>query len=125
MHLPTILSIGLVLTTTSALGINCRGSSDCSLTDCPSLGQVLSIIEEIDDNSWFDNGEHIACIRAGAQAYSLCAFLQNSGGALGSSIKTLARELQQHGCGNCGSVPLFYPGDNDVNNGELTFNAVW
>ncbi|KAL4908781.1 killer toxin [Aspergillus multicolor] len=124
MHLRSMLSLPLLLSTASALGINCRGSSDCSLTDAPSLGEIVSLIEEIADDSWWDNGEHIACIRSGSHAYSICAFLQNSGGAPGSSVKTLARELQGHGCGVCGSIPLFYPDDNDVNDGELTVNAV-
>jgi hypothetical protein len=124
MHLHTILPLSLLLSTAAALGINCRGSSDCVLTDCPSMGEVVSLIEEFDDDTWFDNGEHIACIGSGDEDYSLCAFLQNSGGAPGSSIKTLARDLQEHGCENCGSIPLFYPGDNNVDDGELTFNAV-
>ncbi|KAL4886884.1 Kp4-domain-containing protein [Aspergillus karnatakaensis] len=124
MQTLTFLPLLSLLTTTTALGINCRGSSDCGLSSAPSMGEIVSIIEEIPDNAWYNNGEHITCIASATNDYSICAFLQNSGGAPGSSIKTLARELQQHGCQNCGSIPLFFPNDNDVSNGELTVNVV-
>ncbi|OCL14192.1 killer toxin [Glonium stellatum] len=114
-----------VLSSANAKGINCEGSSDCGLSDAPSMGELVSIIEDsVPDDQFYANGEHIVCIESGSRAYSICAFCQMSGGAPGSSIKVLARELLAHGCQNCGSIPLFYPGDNNVADGELTFNAV-
>ncbi|KAJ5649517.1 killer toxin [Penicillium longicatenatum] len=101
-----------------ALGINCRGSSNCGAPDAPEL------IDQIDPSRWYDNGEQIACQNEALDEGAVCAFLQNSGGAPASSIITLARELEDHGCGVCGSIPLFYPNDNNVDDGELTINFV-
>ncbi|KAJ5475959.1 hypothetical protein N7475_001688 [Penicillium sp. IBT 31633x] len=53
-----------------------------------------------------------------------CAFLQGTGGTNGGKIKELAHYIPDHGCKMCGSVPYFYPGDNNVANGQLTFNYV-
>jgi hypothetical protein len=70
----------------------------------------------------------LACEEAGTSiaglTHTICAFLQKSGGAPGRSIKTLSRAIPDHGCAVCGSVPLFFPDDNNVDNGMLTFNAV-
>jgi len=114
----------------AALGINCRGAPDCG-----SAGASLELtraIESIDPGRWFANGEQIACITVivtnidygGSSPSSTCAFLQNTGGAWGSRILELAHYLQNHGCKRCGSVPYFYPEDNDVSHGELTYNHV-
>lgn len=125
MHLLTTLLAATTLTSlTYALGINCLGSIKCALQHPllkggHPLDDVVASIDSIDPNRFFQNGEHIACVN------SLCAFLQNSGGAPGHSIIDLAHALQGHGCGNCGSVPLFFfQGDNDGGIGELTINAV-
>lgn len=48
----------------------------------------------------------------------------NSNGASGSQIKAVAASIGEHGCKVCGSVPLGFPGTNDVKNGELKFNFV-
>lgn len=85
------------------------------------------------DNQWYNNGEHIGCVQSSGSYIAdptegdigFCAFLQNTDGTWGSIIKQLAPYIPQHGCRVCGSVPYFYPrGDNDVNDGMLTFNMV-
>jgi len=111
----------------AALGINCRGAGGCG-----SAGRSLArAIELIDPDRWFANGEQIACVTvtstsidSGTTQSSFCAFLQNTGGAWGSRILELAHYLRDHGCKGCGSVPYFYPEDNDVSHGELTYNTV-
>ena len=40
------------------------------------------------------------------------------------NIQGLAPRIPEHGCDKCGSVPYFFPSDNDVTHGELTFNYV-
>ncbi|KAJ7478407.1 killer toxin [Mycena latifolia] len=117
MYLPFI-SLAVVLATTSkvaATGINCDGSGLCG----PKVAtQLVSDILTMSDSTWVNNGQHIAC------EGDICAFLQNTGGAPGSNIKGLAHFITEHGCESCGSVPYFYPSDNNVADGELTFNAV-
>ncbi|KAJ7161469.1 Kp4-domain-containing protein [Mycena crocata] len=100
------------------LGINCLGSSLCKGRPSNTAAQLAGYISNAPSGAWYNNGEQIACVR------SICAFLQNSGGAPGSSVKALAQHILAHGCTACGSVPLFYPNDNDVRNGQLTFNYV-
>ncbi|KAJ6576048.1 Kp4-domain-containing protein [Mycena vulgaris] len=100
------------------LGINCQGSRLCDGNAFDTSSQLVEYINQASDGTWFNNGQHIACVN------SICAFLQNSNGAPGSSVKALAHYIPDHNCKVCGSVPLFYPNDNNVANGELTFNAV-
>ncbi|SPJ90354.1 related to KP4 killer toxin [Fusarium torulosum] len=111
----TILSL---TATASAKGINCEGSSQCGFFAADGMKKMVKLINSIDEkkHSWANNGQQIACVE------NQCAFLQKTGGAPISSIKTLITELYDHGCDGCGSIPLFYPGDNNVNNGELTVN---
>jgi hypothetical protein len=93
----------------------------------------LSTINLIDENRWYNNGEHIACFTGEAATgfgapspISACAFLQNTGGTWGSIIKTLMQSfMDNHNCGLCGSIPYYFPqGDNNVANGMLTINYV-
>lgn len=122
------VAIASLVVSASALGINCRGSGACALAiSGNSARELANYINNINDGRYYQNGEHIACATfaadEGTQGH-VCAFLQNSNGAPGSSIRALAHYIPDHGCKECGSVPLFYPDDNDVNNGELTFNVV-
>jgi hypothetical protein len=124
----TTVAITTLAISTSATGINCAGSGACALAIAGNSARELSnYINNIDDNRYYQNGEHIACATfssdEGTQGH-VCAFLQNSNGAPGHSIRALAHYIPDHGCKECGSVPLFYPGDNNVANGELTFNVV-
>lgn len=123
------LAIAMIASTASvsALGINCEGSGYCSpIVGNPGannhpLPEMADYIDYgIDDNRWYGEGEHIAC----DQGSAVCAFVQKASGAWGSDIARLVRDLANHGCTVCGSVPLGFPGTNDVNNGEVTFNFV-
>jgi hypothetical protein len=106
----------------SALGINCQGSSVCGAADGNVAQDLTNYINGIDQNRRYANGQQIACIPTRAGGY--CAFLQNTGGALGRDILRIAHYIPEHGCRTCGSVPYFYPSDNDVSHGELTYNYV-
>jgi len=55
-----------------------------------------------------------------------CAFLANTGGILGSGIQQLVQDIVNHGCGVCGSVPVFFnSGDNDEgDHGSLVIDFV-
>ncbi|KAI0528523.1 killer toxin [Xylaria digitata] len=106
------------------LGINCRGSTYCFFdNDKINLREADTLrwfINAIDAGRWYNNGEQIACTPA-----QICAFLQNTGGTWGSKIKQLAPYIPNHGCTSCGSVPYYYPeGNNNVADGQLTFNYV-
>ncbi|WQF87897.1 Putative killer toxin Kp4/SMK, killer toxin, Kp4 [Colletotrichum destructivum] len=109
----------------TALGINCRGSVRCGGNGQPGnirgdeAASLAKWINGIDENRWYNNGQQIACTST-----NICAFLQNTGGAPGRNIKGLAHFIPEHSCKVCGSVPYFYPGINDVSQGELTFNWV-
>ena len=99
------------------LGINCRGSGECA-RDAAAM-QLTGYINELDPNSWFDDGEKLACVGR------ICAFLQGTSGATGAMIQSIAHFIPEHGCLVCGSVPYYYVGgNNDVRYGQLTYNAV-
>ena len=122
MHPSTILCLLLTPLLTSALGINCRGSSDCDFATTGAMSEIIKLIDSMSDSTCVTSGEQIACFDAGIT--SICAFTQKTGATVcGGELKTLIGDLQGHGCGECGSVPLGYPGTNDVSNGELTVNA--
>lgn len=116
MFIALLHSVGVV----SALGINCRGSSNCFDGISSNLLQDLTntVSSHINTGRFYGNGQQIICeIQTG-----VCAFTQNSGGISGGSVTGFLNELLQHGCTVCGSVPL-NPGNN-VANGELTVNSV-
>ncbi|KAL5341312.1 killer toxin [Aspergillus crustosus] len=125
MHIQLALLAALTSTTeVLGLGINCRGSSNCTAPDAPDLIDLVPLIDQINPSRWYNNGQQIAYLNENVDDGAFCAFLQNSGGAPASSIITLARGLRDHGCGLCGSMPLFFPDDNNVDDGELTVNFV-
>ncbi|EGU86399.1 hypothetical protein FOXB_03083 [Fusarium oxysporum f. sp. conglutinans Fo5176] len=105
-------------------GINCNGAAGCPSV-AGNLDQLINLANGIDDNRWYNSGQKIVCIQTNLGNTGLCAFQQNTGGAPGHSIKSLLRSLRDHGCKKCGSVPLFYPSDNnDSSHGILTVNVV-
>jgi hypothetical protein len=110
--------LGLYAAPVSAEGINCKGSALCNSNSDSSSKVLVDLIRGIDDNRWYNNGQHVACYN------KICAFLQGTGGAWGYNIKGLAHFIKDHGCDVCGSVPYYYPGINDVSKGMLTFNWV-
>ncbi|CAM6093128.1 unnamed protein product [Calypogeia fissa] len=102
---------------TSALGINCRGSGICASKSSHTMSEINTAVQALNDGNIYSNGQHIVCVS------SICAFLQNvSGTKTGAQIKGYVQALLQHGCNVCGSDPT-EPG-NDVNQGELTVNYV-
>lgn len=120
-----ILLSPLLLIHPASAGINCEGSSQCAGVD-PVLPSLVAAASNIDSGRWYENGQHIVCEGTNSLGGGICAFLKNTGGAPGSSIKTLLEALEHHGCNNCGSVPLYYPdGDNnDADHGVLTVDFV-
>ncbi|KJZ75582.1 hypothetical protein HIM_05045 [Hirsutella minnesotensis 3608] len=107
----------------AAEGINCHGSSNCGNVGF-RLSDLRNVAQGVDDNRWYQNGQHIACWQA-LNGSGFCAFLQGTGGLPGREIKRLLQELVNHGCAKCGSVPAFYPKDNDIRtHGMLTVNWV-
>ncbi len=120
-----------------ARGINCRGSFFCGkpavFAVTPGLQSVLDLIDQtpIQPTKWFQNGEHIVCSHGIDARFNepspeaLCVFLQGTGGMPGSDILPLLKQLRDHGCKGCGSIPVFYPRDNDESHhGILTANYV-
>jgi hypothetical protein len=106
------------------LGINCDGCITDS-GDRDTATRLTQYISGINQSHWYEDWKSIACItlnytRGGG---SVCAYLQNTGGALGSKISELAHYIPDHGCAVCGSVPFAYPSGNDVSSGELTFGV--
>ncbi|KAI9862064.1 MAG: hypothetical protein M1813_004836 [Trichoglossum hirsutum] len=120
------------ISSVAALGINCGGSALCSNTLDQVASNLNTYIQGIDPNRWYNNGEWIACTQSESNiipdvsgSLGFCAFLQNTGGTWGSIIKQLAPEIPNHGCRVCGSVPYYFlQGNNNVDDGELTFNMV-
>jgi hypothetical protein len=107
----------------NALGINCRGSGDCS-TIVGNINQLISTVGNIQGDRFYNDGEHIACLES-ELGNGLCVFAQGSGGLPGSSVPPLLQALSDHHCGKCGSVPLFFPqGSNDPSKGILTVNVI-
>ncbi|RGP78398.1 hypothetical protein FLONG3_3534 [Fusarium longipes] len=120
MQITTIVATALLAAGQAVAGINCKGSSQCAGgINGAYLSSLVNLAQYVDPNRWYKNGEHIVC------ADRLCAFLQNTGGMPGSSIRPLLRELENHGCNKCGSIPVFFPDDNDEkSHGILTANYV-
>ena len=128
----------------SALGINCRGSSEClfagsylrytnlvqAFIDVLELGSANSDLPggPISPKSTYLAGQHIVCIEYRVVGGSICLFLQGNvptAGVSGSLVIRKLNEIYCHGCEACGSVPLS-DGDNNPNTmGELTMNYVW
>jgi hypothetical protein len=109
----------------AALGLNCRGSANCYNTRRVTH-RLTQSIRGVNPNQWYTNGQQIACasVEDRRKTRWFCAYLQNSGGAWGSTLIQLALYLEAHGCKGCGSIPINYPDGNDVAHGELTYNFV-
>lgn len=132
------------ITAVSALGINCRGSSLCPERRL-APNYILTILEiatgpafDCDPSSGFNcgpmadddiyaPGAKIICLPQGKSFLGgICVFTQGNVAALGTYgevIKQKLRELSQHGCDVCGSVPI---GDNNDprESGILTVNYI-
>jgi hypothetical protein len=101
------------------------------------------------DTTEYSNGQHIVCVGSdlpisisispgdspvsvtlggGVPIGGICAFLQSlpTGTTLTlAQIKTLTDDIINHDCKTCGSVPITYPDNENVDSvGELTYNFV-
>ena len=126
-----MLLVFLALPLVSGLGINCRGcaaSGGISVDNHTNAAtQLTQDIGRVNQSGWFDDYNLIACVKgydSSGRSLHVCAYLQGTGGALGSKLIELANYIPAHGCHACGSVPLTYPSENDVTNGELTYVMV-
>ncbi|KAI8663272.1 hypothetical protein FSOLCH5_008426 [Fusarium solani] len=119
-----LLPLATVAVGVDALGINCRGSANCMLYGANVSKDMVNLLNGVDPNRWYNNGQQIACVTRQNDAGAICAFFQNTGGWQGQKAKELAHYITEHGCLACGSVPTGFPGSNDVAQGELTFNYV-
>ncbi|XEV04560.1 hypothetical protein FSHL1_009847 [Fusarium sambucinum] len=105
MYYPTVFQGMLVafslVSSTSALGINCRGSANCNTFGKDQMAfQLTHAIDGINQNRWYNNGDLIACVGTDAPITGnggFCAFLQGTGGAPGRNIKGLAHYIPDHG----------------------------
>lgn len=115
------------------LGINCRGSTQCSRlfntvhSDHLIVAMNHTIWKRISDYAYFFEDQQIACAKnAGWAIGGICLYVQGnitSDGISGLVIKKRISDLAYHGCNYCGSVPI--SGDNDpLKAGLLTANYV-
>ena len=118
-----------------SLGINCRGNLWCPWSSKSSnriLPYLLGWIAiSVNDEDVYETRAHIACVDlyapSGVTGASFCLFTQGPNVPQprinGSEMKRKLRQLSDHGCFACGSVPLAE--DNDPNAmGILTLNYV-
>ncbi|PGH13239.1 hypothetical protein AJ79_03798 [Helicocarpus griseus UAMH5409] len=123
--LPTALTLFITttITTSSALGINCRGSLFCAFGSVGSLSELQQKANNLHDDALFAEGQHIVCHYDDGSNPGLCAFTQNTNGQPinGRRTKELLAGLAAHGCNRCGSNPFQ---NNDVSQGQLTVNYV-
>jgi hypothetical protein len=113
----------------TALGINCRGSSQCGSMGSANIQGVINNANEnnLPDNFVWQNGDHIACVPSTGAAFGrLCAFSKGINGGLENwKAKQLLGFIKDNKCGGCGSVPRNFPNDNNVDSaGQLTVNFV-
>ena len=123
----------------NALGINCRGSSECDFATTfhanylTFFNQTLSTVQtRLDNNTYsgitsftFHAGDQIIC--RDTTPGGICLYLQGPTipfvGVNGSFILEKLTYLIEHGCHICGSVPI--SGDNNEDTaGKLTANYV-
>jgi hypothetical protein len=117
----TFMTLVIALSTAHgalSLGLNCQGSSESHGKPGNIASLLVADINGAKDDTWFNDRQQIACEQ------KTCAFLQKTQGEPGRNLKGIAHYIADHGCGACGSVPVFYPGNNDVSAEELTFNYV-
>lgn len=106
------------------LGINCRGGPSCPLY-IGYLSDVTNSACNLPSSQQFGPGQHIAkyCNEGNV---GIAAFTQKTKNSIsaGEACQLLQVLLNDHKCTACGSIPLGYPGTNNVNQGELTVNNV-
>ncbi|KAL4722230.1 hypothetical protein ACLX1H_011009 [Fusarium chlamydosporum] len=114
MKYSLITFVGSLITTTTALGINCRGSALCS-GGAGNLINLKAIVDGIQPRDrHYSTGQQIACTG------DTCAFFQSGATGTAEEVSSDLQALLDHGCKKCGSVPT-QPGNN-VDDGQLTVN---
>lgn len=107
MHFSTLLSLATTaVASTSALGINCRGSGLCA-SNKGLLGEAQAQLRGMDQNQKFSDGQHVTCVKSSVTIGnpSLCIFYQKTNGrswTVGQTVNYV-QALLDHGCGACGS----------------------
>ncbi|KAI5803082.1 killer toxin [Geopyxis carbonaria] len=97
---PISVLVLALASTSAALGINCRGNSNCGGTLC-SLHDLVGKASSIPDGNSFSPGQHIVCCTSPGPAppgSGLCAFTQNTGSSIsGADVKRHLQNLVNHG----------------------------
>ncbi|KAF4445487.1 Killer toxin, Kp4/SMK-like, core [Fusarium austroafricanum] len=121
MHL--FLAITTLLSSASALGINCRGSGACNFNDA-SLDTVLTQAKQLQANGQGGHNwaEHVQIACSKGQWGSVCAFFQSGASGTTDRVVELLQGLKDHKCTQCGSIPT--QDGNNVDDGQLTVNYV-
>lgn len=118
MKLTVASSLVLLVASTYAVGINCRGSGLCHSDG--AAGSLMSLKEIVDHiqprHRHYNTGQQIACTG------SLCASYQHGASGTAEGTSALLQALLDYGCKNCGSIPTS-PGNN-VRTGDLNVNVV-
>ncbi|KAL9008069.1 MAG: hypothetical protein Q9180_009541, partial [Flavoplaca navasiana] len=112
LSLATLLSI--LAATASCRGINCEGNSECYRAGDTAASRL---IHAGPDDRRFNNKQQIARVPAGSGPNpdsANCAYLQDIERAPLRRIEGLASRIIEHGCKDCGSLPNFFPADNNV-----------
>ena len=135
------ISFQLLVTPAHTLGINCRGSFLCpdGRFKEPYLHSLVQIAKGMDcesssgfncgpinDTDIWAPGKHILCLPQEISIGGICVFTQGNVAPLGITgdvTRQKLLELKQHGCRECGSVPLSDDNNPDTS-GILTVNWV-
>ena len=143
---PRLLFVAIA--TATGLGINCRGSILCQTIEAPGtelqpIALFVAIVNDhttscsssssnsdcapLSDTDIYAAGVHIVCLPLGVVfPGGICAFTEGNipnRGISGRSVKRKLKQLMEHGCDVCGSVPLAENNDPDEE-GILTVNYV-
>jgi hypothetical protein len=138
MHLfqSALLAISILSSEALAKGINCDGSGGCAGFNPPGGSAFSHTIDAVvdglknnlKDDRMYSEGAQLACVKSDGGPGAICAFIQGTEGKSktefsGFDIKWLAQALIDHGCKDCGSIPILQ--SNDVHSdGMLTINYV-
>ena len=105
-------------------GFNCNGGNKCQFFN-NALSSMNDAVQNIKNDTQFKPGQQIVTIKQ--TAGKLACFVECNPDPnfrlSGENFKDLYNQLENE-CGNCGSIPLFYPNPNDASKGLLTCNEV-
>ncbi|KAK2768239.1 hypothetical protein FQN54_000091 [Arachnomyces sp. PD_36] len=132
----SLIAFGILSTEALAKGINCDGSGACAGFNPPegwagshTIDQVVEALKaNLQDDREYTEGSQLACVESDGGPGAICAFIQGTEGKSktsfsGFDIKWLAQALIDHGCKDCGSIPILQS-DDVHSDGMLTINYV-